>query len=311
MSTLFSIAVPAYKAAYLKECIDSILGQTYPDLELIVLNDASPYDLDSIVGSYDDPRIRYYKNAENCGAEKVVDNWNKCLQYAKGDYFICMGDDDVLLPHCLEEYVGLIAKNPGLGVYHAWTEIIDDKSQFLNVTAARCEFESVYSFIWHRWNGRAHQYVGDFLYDTAKLRENGGFYYLPMAWGTDDITAVMAAKESGIANTQRPCFCYRINPDTISNTGSIQTKMDAIMKEKEWYAAFLAVEPEDELDRKFRTCLLRQLSSFFDKKKGATIAADLQGHSMFRIFKWMSVRKLYGLSIKTLGYAVAKHAELR
>ena len=151
--------------------------------------------------------------------------------------------------------------------------------------------------------------MGDFLYDTAKLRRNGGFFYLPLAWGSDDITAIMAAKDGGIANTQRPCFCYRINPYTISNTGNIQTKMKAIMKEKEWYDAFLAIEPEDELDSKFRNCILRQLSSYFDKKKGATIAADLRGHSFLRIFKWIAVRRRYGLSFKTLGYAVAKYAE--
>ena len=309
MSPLFSIAVPAYKATYLKECIDSILNQTYPGFEVVILNDASPYDLDSIVGAYSDARIRYIRNEVNCGAEKVVDNWNKCLEYTKGDYFICMGDDDMLMPHCLEEYAALIAKYPGLGVYHAWTEIIDEKSQFLNMTAARCEYESVYSFIWHRWNGRAHQYVCDFLYDTARLRKNGGFYFLPLAWGSDDITAIMAAEEGGIANTQRPCFRYRISPSTISNTGNTETKMDAILKEKEWYEAFLASEPADELDRKFRTCLIRQLPSVFEKKKGATIAADLRGRSVFRIFKWMAARKRFGLRFKTLVYAVAKSHE--
>ncbi|MBQ8672678.1 MAG: glycosyltransferase, partial [Bacteroides sp.] len=45
----FSITIPAYKRTYLQECIDSILAQTYTDFELIIVNDASPEDLDSIV----------------------------------------------------------------------------------------------------------------------------------------------------------------------------------------------------------------------------------------------------------------------
>ena len=63
----FSVTVPAYKAQFLSECIDSILAQTYKNFELIIVNDVSPQDLDSIVKRYDDPRIRYYKNKEATG----------------------------------------------------------------------------------------------------------------------------------------------------------------------------------------------------------------------------------------------------
>ena len=82
----FSVMVPAYKAQFLAECIDSILAQSYKNFELIIVNDASPQDLDSIVSKYDNPRIRYYKNEVGFGAEHVVGNWNKCLEYAIGDY---------------------------------------------------------------------------------------------------------------------------------------------------------------------------------------------------------------------------------
>ena len=86
----FSVTVPAYKAQFLAECIDSILAQTYKNFELIIVNDASPQDLDSIVSKYDDQRIRYYKNKVGFGAEHVVGNWNKCLEYATGDYVIVL-----------------------------------------------------------------------------------------------------------------------------------------------------------------------------------------------------------------------------
>lgn len=82
----FSVTVPAYKAQFLGECIDSILAQTYKNFEVIIVNDASPQDLDSIVKRYDDPRIHYYKNKVGFGAEHVVGNWNKYLEYATGDY---------------------------------------------------------------------------------------------------------------------------------------------------------------------------------------------------------------------------------
>ena len=72
----FSVTIPAYKDRYLKETIDSVLAQTYQNYEIVIVNDASPYDLDSIVQQYTDQRIRYFKNEKNCGAKNVVDNWN-------------------------------------------------------------------------------------------------------------------------------------------------------------------------------------------------------------------------------------------
>ena len=76
MSTFFSILLPAYKCRYLKECIDSVMAQTYSNWELVIVNDASPENLDSIVLQYNDARIHYYKNKHNYGAKHLVHQWN-------------------------------------------------------------------------------------------------------------------------------------------------------------------------------------------------------------------------------------------
>jgi DNA-binding CsgD family transcriptional regulator len=109
----------------------------------VIVNDASPYDLDSIVNQYTDPRIRYFKNENNCGAKNVVDNWNICLGYATGEYLICMGDDDKLTPRCLQDYVDLIEKYPELDLYHARSEIIDDDSNLVCILEERPEWKVV------------------------------------------------------------------------------------------------------------------------------------------------------------------------
>ena len=268
---LFSVTIPAYKAKYLKECIDSILAQTYSDFELIIVNDASPEDLDSIVSSYSDSRIRYYINEKNCGAVNVVDNWNKCLEYAKGEYIICMGDDDRLLPNCLEEYVKLMEKYPGLGVYHAWTEIIDGDGNLYKLQHPRPEYESALSLIWNRWNGRSTQFIGDFCFERETLNNSGGFYFLPLAWASDDITAAIAADKNGIANTQTICFQYRENLRTITNSGDWKTKIVATIQEEVWYRDYFHQKREESLnamDRKYLKLLEEQLvERFYDKYK--------------------------------------------
>ena len=304
MDKKFSITIPAYKRTYLKDAIDSCLVQTYKDFELIIVNDSSPEDLESIVRLYSDTRIRYYKNEINCGAVNVVDNWNKCLEYATGDYIICMGDDDMLLPNCLEEYDKLIGKYPGLGVYHAWTQIINENGEFVNITEARPEYESVYSLIWHRWDNRNKQFIGDFLFDANLLRKNGGFYKLPLAWASDDLTATIAAAQNGIANTQSICFSYRVNSQTISSSNYSDIKMDAIIEESKWYEVFLKTKPTTELDIKFWECIIRIMHLHFEKQKGQTVAKDLKSNSLLRVIHWIKKRKKYNLNTRIILYSI-------
>ena len=97
-----SVTIPAYKGKFLEEAIISVINQSWQEWELIIVDDCSPEDLASIVKPYlSDRRIRYYRNEKNCGVYDVVDNWNICLGYCTGDYVLCMGDDDRLLPCCM------------------------------------------------------------------------------------------------------------------------------------------------------------------------------------------------------------------
>lgn len=220
----FSITIPAYKQRYLYEAIESCLAQTYKDFELIIVDDASPEDLKSVVDRFQDSRIRYYRNEKNCGALHVVDNWNICLGYTKGDYVICMGDDDRLLPNSLEEYSKLIDKYPDLDIYHGMTEIIDENGNVTNMQEARPEREGMYSMISGRLRNSRLQYIGDWLFKRSALQQINGYVKMPMAWGSDDLTAYTIAKNKGVANTQIPVFQYRISSLTISNSGHYREK---------------------------------------------------------------------------------------
>lgn len=296
----FSITIPAYKRTFLAECIESILNQNYSEFELIIVDDDSPEDLDSIVSQYNDDRIHYYKNKNNCGALHVVDNWNKCLEYAIGDYVICMGDDDKLLPGCLEEYDKLIKKYPNLNIYHGWTEIINEESIITNITAPRPEYESVFSLIYNRWFQRE-QYIGDFLFQRSALINEGGFYDLPYAWCSDDITAVRAAYPNGIANTQVPVFQYRVNSQTISRGGDEEKKYEALISAREWFDSFLKNDVgKDDLSEKYRMLSISKMDTYFQLRYKDTIYKDIQKHSIPGCFKWFRKRNQYNISILSI-----------
>ncbi|MFD3697254.1 CDP-glycerol glycerophosphotransferase family protein [Streptomyces sp. NPDC058646] len=98
----FSVIVPAYKVqAYLQESLDSVLTQSYPDLELIAVDDASPDACGSIIEEYAarDPRVIAVHLAHNLGPGPAR---NAGLARATGDYLLFLDGDDTLAPGALQ-----------------------------------------------------------------------------------------------------------------------------------------------------------------------------------------------------------------
>ncbi len=308
----YSITIPAYKAKYLGRSIESVLAQTYNDFELIIVNDASPEDLDSVVNSFEDKRIRYYKNEVNRGAESVVDNWNRCLNYALGDYLICMGDDDELTPDCLAQYNSLMDRYPNLDLYHARTIVIDENSEFCNLQESRPEFESMYSMMWHMIVQGRIQFIGDFLFKRQTLLANGGFYKLPLAWGTDNISSFIAASKTGVANGEKPTFRSRRHSQSLTIGGYSDAKFEAINMEERWYEEFLAAcEPVTQIDKYMVISLGREIGYHFRKKKVFLLSKDLSCSNFFRLFHWLSKHQEARLSKLDIIYALISSVKLR
>lgn len=284
----FSITIPAYKQKYLYEAIESCLVQTYKDFELIIVDDASPEDLKSVVDRFQDPRIRYYRNEKNCGALNVVDNWNICLGYAQGDYVICMGDDDRLLPNSLEEYSKLIDKYPDLDIYHGMTEIIDENGNVTNIQEARPEREGMYSMISGRLRNSRLQYIGDWLFKRTALEQLNGYINMPMAWGSDDLTAYTIAKNKGVANTQIPVFQYRISSLTISNSGHYREKAKIQFDVLNQVESLLrkGEEKVDGIEDVFRKSMLDKMSELKRLAVGSYIRSDMRSNGRLKGLVW-------------------------
>lgn len=88
-----SIIVPAYNAEkYIRKCLDSLINQTKKELEFIIVNDGSTDKTEEIVKSYNDKRIKYFKN-KNQGIGKTR---NFGIIHAKGKYIMFLDSDDSL-----------------------------------------------------------------------------------------------------------------------------------------------------------------------------------------------------------------------
>ena len=289
----FSITIPAYKARFLDEAIKSVIAQTYQDWQLVIVDDCSPEDLKGIVEPYlADSRVEYYRNEKNCGAVDVVDmdvvdNWNICLSHCTGDYVICMGDDDRLLPCCLAELSKTIDMYPELNVYHLQTEIIDESGKVIETLEERPEQEDVLSLMTKRWEGRK-QYIGDFCYSRKHLNAFGGYFPLPYAWGSDDITLFRAALPSGIANVSRTGFQYRENQYSISLSHNDAEKVATVLLQREWYQkAFAELIPQGVFPKTDIQNALNSMNGFVRGLIIGHIKRDLKQGGVHKYWYWL------------------------
>lgn len=103
MKPLVSICIPTYNgASYLKECLDSILAQTFADFEVILVDDGSSDNTVEIAREYArrDKRIRVEQNEHNLG---LVNNWNRCVELASGEWIKFVFQDDFIEETCTEK----------------------------------------------------------------------------------------------------------------------------------------------------------------------------------------------------------------
>ncbi len=127
MDTLVSIILPTYNgAAYIADAIESVRLQTYSTWELLVIDDGSVDDTQSIVQAYEvsDLRIKYIKNDSNLGIQKTL---NKGLSLAKGTYIARIDDDDRWsAPDKLRQQVAYLEDHPDTVLVGTGAVVVDE-----------------------------------------------------------------------------------------------------------------------------------------------------------------------------------------
>lgn len=107
-----SVAMTMYNSSeYLKECIDSVLKQTYKDFEFVIVDDGSTDDSINIVKSYNDSRIRLI-----CERHDYIHSLNVAVSESKGKYIAHMDSDDIMLKHRLYEQMEYMESHPDVDV---------------------------------------------------------------------------------------------------------------------------------------------------------------------------------------------------
>lgn len=126
-----TIGLPIYNAAkYLRKALDSLLGQTFADFELIISDNASEDETESICCEYAgrDSRIVYHRHESNTGA---ICNYNYGVARARGEYFKWAAHDDLHDATYLEKCVSILDTQPDVVWCHSLTSHIDAAGQVI------------------------------------------------------------------------------------------------------------------------------------------------------------------------------------
>lgn len=125
-----SVAIPSYNhGAFVGRAIQSVLDQSHPDLDVLVVDDASSDDSFEIAGGFEhDPRVRRLRNASNLG---LAGNWNRCLELARGPLVLVLASDDSLDPGYLAHVSRVFTERPDLGLVYAPVRIVDARDAVL------------------------------------------------------------------------------------------------------------------------------------------------------------------------------------
>lgn len=109
-----SICIPTYNRAGMVGCaIASALAQTYQDIEVVVVDNASTDNIEEVVASFKDPRLRFVKNKENLG---LFGNFNRCIEVARGEFLHILHSDDYIDPDFTETCVAFFDEHPNVAL---------------------------------------------------------------------------------------------------------------------------------------------------------------------------------------------------
>lgn len=124
MKPLVSAVITTYNYGhFLAQAIESVLGQTYKNIELIIVNDGSTDNTDEVVRIYlSDSRVSYLKQA-NLGQSRAK---NAGIEKARGDYVAFLDGDDQWLPEKLALQLPLFGKDPSIGVVYSRMRCINE-----------------------------------------------------------------------------------------------------------------------------------------------------------------------------------------
>ncbi len=212
---------------YLIDAIDSILKQTWKNIEFIIVDDASSDETSKIISSYEDKRIRYIRNLKHHG---LTSSLNIAIALATGEYIARMDADDIALPNKLAIQEKILEDNPQIAMVGSGAELIDKKGLKIGVRRYPESYEAIIKEI-VKYN--------PFIHPSVIIKKNVlddiGYYDKSLDGAEDYDLFLRISKKHAVRNLPDILLRYRISKENISwrkikkiEAASLRTRIKAI-----------------------------------------------------------------------------------
>lgn len=218
-----SVIIPSYNhATYIRQCVDSVLGQTCRDLEVIVVDDGSSDGSLEILQSYGDAITLIYQDNRGTQAAR-----NAAIAASSGELIAILDSDDYWLPHKLAAQVALFDRRPELGLVYAFADTVNPAGERTNVGW------HLGAPVIHPYGALAQLLLGCYIpaltatFRRTCIEDVGSFDENLLGSGDWDLWIRIAARYP-IACVEQPLAHYRIHP---TNTTKLLFRTKAIRTE--------------------------------------------------------------------------------
>jgi glycosyltransferase involved in cell wall biosynthesis len=206
-----SVVMPVYNGErFLAEAVESILGQTYANFELVAVDDASTDASGRIIDRYCDPRVRVLKNDRNLGGAGSA---NRGIAEARGVYVARLDQDDVSLPRRLEKQVEFLQRNPEIALVGTWAQLIDEGGRPIGYRRFATESDDLHEALL-KFCALVHSSV---MFRRVPVLAAGGYGTGPLGRHCRDYELWLRLSETvRLANLPEVLVKYRVHPEQMS-----------------------------------------------------------------------------------------------
>ena len=272
-----SVLIPTYNGGrYVFEAIQSILNQTYQDFELLIIDDGSTDNTSKIIQSFNDPRIRWFRNEKN---EGLIATLNRGLELAQGQLIARMDSDDLSLPDRFEKQIHYLNEHPDVSVVGGAYETIEEN---VRIVRHPTDPEQVRQELLFTGCVIAHPTV---MFRKKVLEDLGFTYDKNYPHAEDYALWAKLSQQVKLANLPDVLLRYRVHSEQASiQFESIQQKGAARVKAM-LLAQFVPEEKRSEvLIQLTRLFADTNLSTEFLREARKTLKAIVEGNRRLKIF---------------------------
>ena len=220
---------------YVQECVESILGQSYPHLELHVLDNQSTDNTMTYLKSLTDERVRLHHSSSDLS---IVESWARVKDLEKLEYMTFIGHDDLFDLNFLTTIKKLIDHHPDAALYQTGSRLINSAGKIIRECKPVPEIETADQYLKARFTYQRDVFGTGYVMRSADYDRLGGIPQFEKLFFADDALWLSLLEGSYKASNPAQCFSVRIHPK--SESASLPSIWSPILRGLNQFTGFLA-----------------------------------------------------------------------